>query len=505
MTPNELKALDINTARLSFRENEVSRFDLELTTKPKSFAAESFIRFCKNKSSVVGAIIIIALIFASIVGPLFVPYELSYNDNDYINMKPKGFIFGDGTYTLDGDAKTFLYWSAIGLAIKDTNGDAFKNGELSVSNDDDIINELSPIRSYVTYSAPDGSTRYKMKIDSYFRMGFKIVTLSQADYDALLAYQVETGEQVVYPMLPKPNQRSMNIWFAADSKNMPKLDKNGNLTEEYLRDGDGNVMFFYPSGNNGSQKLVRVLTYKYYVYKNGHVPVNILGTNNIGQDVFVRICGGVRTSLLLALAVFVVTFVLGAFIGAIEGFFGGWLDMLIERIKDVISGIPFVVLATLFQLTFVVTGKVSGVGSLLFAFVLTGWISNSSLLRTQFYRFKKQEYVLAAQTLGASDMRQIFKHIFPNSLGTVVTMCALDIPYTIVSEASLSYLGLVSLETTNTSSLGNMLSNGQGNLLSNPHLLLVPAIVLALLMICFNLFGNGLRDALNPTLRGSED
>ena len=129
----------------------------------------------------------------------------------------------------------------------------------------------------------------------------------------------------------------------------------------------------------------------------------------------------------------------------------------------------------------------------------------ASRVRMQFYRFKNSEYVLAARTLGASDFRIMFKHIFPNSLGTIVTGSILAIPGVIFSETSLSYLGIINLDSNTTTSIGAMLTGGQSLMSTYPHVVLFPAIVIALLMICFNLFGNGLRDAFNPSLRGTEE
>ena len=125
--------------------------------------------------------------------------------------------------------------------------------------------------------------------------------------------------------------------------------------------------------------------------------------------------------------------------------------------------------------------------------------------RMQFYRFKNQEYVLAARTLGANDRRIMFKHIFPNAIGTLVTSCVLVIPGMIFSETSLSYLGIINLESGNLTSVGTLLSKGQGYLMTYPHMIFPPAVFICLLMLSFNLFGNGLRDAFNPSLRGSEE
>ena len=188
--------------------------------------------------------------------------------------------------------------------------------------------------------------------------------------------------------------------------------------------------------------------------------------------------------------------------GAVEGYYGGYVDLILEFVSYVLSGIPFIVVSTLFQIH--LAAKVGPIPSLLFAFVMTGWIGTASLVRTQFYRFKNQEYVMAARTLGAKDSRVIWKHIFPNTLGTIITSSVLAIPGVIFSESMLSYLGIINLGSSITS-LGTLLSDASSLWTETPHLMLFPAAVISLLMICFNLFGNGLRDAFNPSLRGSED
>ena len=129
----------------------------------------------------------------------------------------------------------------------------------------------------------------------------------------------------------------------------------------------------------------------------------------------------------------------------------------------------------------------------------------ASSVRMQFYRFKNQEYILAARTLGASDARLMFKHIIPNAIGSIITGSILVIPSVIYSESNLTYLGIVNLDSSTMTSVGSMLSAGQPLLTTYPHVILFPALFISLLMISFNLFGNGLRDAFNPSLRGTED
>ena len=135
------------------------------------------------------------------------------------------------------------------------------------------------------------------------------------------------------------------------------------------------------------------------------------------------------------------------------------------------------------------------------AFCSRSWISTASLTRTQFYRFKGREYVLASRTLGASNKRLIFRHILPNALGTIITSVVLMIPGIIASEATFSFLHL---GIENRHSFGVFMSNNYQYLGKYPYLVIFPAIVMGLMMIMFNLFGNGLRDAFNPTLKGSD-
>ena len=174
-----------------------------------------------------------------------------------------------------------------------------------------------------------------------------------------------------------------------------------------------------------------------------------------------------------------------------------------ERFCDILGSVPTMIVITLLKYHM---GTSSQVLVLFITFFATGWIGMAGSTRMQFYRFKNQEYVLAARTLGASDSRIMFKHIFPNGLGTIVTSIALIIPSMIYSETSLSYLGIINLEAGNTTSVGTLIAAGQKSIMAGAGFVaLFPCMFLVLLMLSFNLFGNGLRDAFNPSLRGSED
>ena len=221
-----------------------------------------------------------------------------------------------------------------------------------------------------------------------------------------------------------------------------------------------------------------------------------MGTDKSGKDMLKMVFEGLRTSLLLGIITFGICFTIGLVWGSISGYFGGTVDLVMERISDILGYIPGIVLLTL-----IIIHLGSNFGSFLFSMCLTGWLGTAGLTRTQFYRFRGREYVLASRTLGASDARLITRHILPNGLGTIITASVLIIPSVVFSEANISYLGL---GLKNESSLGVILSDNQAELLTSPYLLIFPAVIIALLMISFNLFGNGLRDAINPSLKGED-
>ncbi|MBR5257425.1 MAG: ABC transporter permease [Clostridia bacterium] len=250
---------------------------------------------------------------------------------------------------------------------------------------------------------------------------------------------------------------------------------------------------------NSRTKKLNSVTGRGYNYRTmGYktMPKFLLGTDASGFDLFKRSFAGLRTSLILGLCTAAFCFAFGLVWGAVSGYFGGNVDLFMERFCEILGGVPWIVVMTL---------AILHLGNNFFTFFLalcmTGWMATAHRTRTQFYRFKGREYVLASRTLGSSDLRLIFKHILPNSMGTIITGSVLMIPSTIYSEATLAYLNL---GLQGVQSFGVMMSNNQQYLGLYPYLVIFPAVIMALMMVSFNLFGNGLRDAFNPSLKGSE-
>lgn len=249
--------------------------------------------------------------------------------------------------------------------------------------------------------------------------------------------------------------------------------------------------------------VIRCYSWRYREMGYTSMPVHLFGTDSAGRDMLKLVSRGLLYSLAIGVAVSAICFLFGLAWGSFSGYEGGVIDLAMERVVDILSYIPGMVMITLFVLNWGHTFWV-----FMLAMCVTGWIGTSALTRTQFYRFKRREYVLASRSLGASDARLIYRHILPNSLGTIITSSVLMVPSVIFSEASLSYLGL---GLQDVMSLGTIINNNQaaittvGSASDHSYLILFPIVLLALLLICFELFGQGLRDAVNPSLKGSDE
>ena len=489
--------------------------DEKIQTKSIGYFKDAWLRFVHDKSAVVAFILIVMTVIFAVVVPFISHYDVSFRSGYYKTVLPRNSWFADAGF-----------WDGGRVSVENQDSYDYLRS-IGVETGRKII-----MREYDDYFDANGIHYHKVRVDSYLRVGFAYMNLSAAEYETLMRYQDETGIQVIYPMQKTCNTDYLlanggaNFWYklqneALTTTGTPVLDENGAFIPNYITSdnpqkanytslriagdngGAGGDEWYVYAVKNQSGYRVRVDYYEYFRYIYGVAPSFLFGTNMYGQDILTCLAAGARLSFILAISVAVINFIIGVIYGSVEGYYGGAVDMVMERISDVLADVPFMVVATLFQLH--LAQKVGVLPSLLFAFVMTGWVGMASRVRMQFYRFKGQEYVLAARTLGASDRRLIFKHIFPNSLGTIVTGAVMTIPGVIFSESMLSYLHIVNLETSSLTSIGTMLSGGQGYLSTYPHIIMFPAIFLAILEISFNLFGNGLRDALNPSLRGADN
>ncbi len=218
------------------------------------------------------------------------------------------------------------------------------------------------------------------------------------------------------------------------------------------------------------------------------------GSDIYGRDIWTRTWSGARVSLIIAVAAAVIDMLIGMSYGLISGYFGGRVDMVMQRFVEIFNGIPRLVIVTLLLLILK-----PGMLTIIFALMLTEWIGMSRIARAEMLKLKEQEFVLASRTLGAGSFFIIFREVLPNIIGPIITQVMFSIPQAIFTEAFLSFVGLGI--PVPQCSLGSLISDGFNSLTTHSYQIFPPLIVMAVLMLSFNLVGDGLREALDPTLK----
>lgn len=218
------------------------------------------------------------------------------------------------------------------------------------------------------------------------------------------------------------------------------------------------------------------------------------GTDALGRDLFTRVWKGTQISLYIALLAAVIDMIIGVAYGAISGYYGGRLDNVMQRITEVLVGIPLMIVVILMILVLS-----PGIISITVALTITGWVGMARVVRAQVLKLKEQEFVLASKTLGNSNGKIISKHLLPNLAGVIIINTMFTIPNAIFFEAFLSFIGLGLQDPY--ASLGTLIDEGFKVLRLHPHEMIIPAVIISIIMVTFNMLADGLRDALDPKMR----
>jgi peptide/nickel transport system permease protein len=223
---------------------------------------------------------------------------------------------------------------------------------------------------------------------------------------------------------------------------------------------------------------------------------HLLGTDALGRDVLARVIFGARTSLGIAIAAATISAVLGAMLGFLSGFLGGKLDTVITRLVDILMAFPMVLLAII-----IITAMGSGILNLILAIVVSSLPRFVRLARSVALSIRESDFILASRSIGGNTWWQIVNHVVPNGIPLVIVLATARLGTVILTESSLSFLGLG--VPPGTPSWGTMISEGRQVLREAPWLSLAPGLAIMLVVLCFNMLGDGLRDLLDPQMRGS--
>jgi len=242
------------------------------------------------------------------------------------------------------------------------------------------------------------------------------------------------------------------------------------------------------------------------------LPEFLLGTDTLGRDVLSRVIYGSRVSMMVGFVPTVIIMVLGTFVGMVAGYYGGAWDNFLMRVTDIMYGFPdllFFIIALIALRDTWIGELMNGLFLLFFALAIVNWVGVARLVRGQVLSLKEKEFIEAARSIGVKDSRIMLRHLLPNVLGPIIVLSAFLIPTMIITEAILGYLGLGLKPATNPeaffiTSWGSLLLEGQTAINAQPFLLLAPAICVALVVVAFTFIGDGLRDALDPRMRGTQ-
>lgn len=432
------------------------------------------------------------------------PPNVSSNDEESFNYYEKlGEITTSGDFSFENNSNVE---GEVYFVFRSENPDVIRinNVEMSFAGGEVVYADGYKLSQFATISMKNYGGFWERENAVYTVASFKYYkyneiyfdyeqTLPSSEYEKLLNNNPGMRESIVYN---DPNDHSKG-WKFGDGNYLLKEVIRKTAPQE---------------GPNGEQ------FFSYIVVRNGklnsqysELPYFLFGTDGKGRDLFASVWASLRTSLVLGLIVSAINIIIGVIWGSISGYFGGKIDFGMERFVEVLSSFPGLTVLTILYLQYG-----AGFSLLLLYLTYSGWIGVAGLTRIQFYRYRGREYVLASRTLGASHGRLIFKHILPNSLGYIVTSVVLSVPSMILTEASLSFLGFglgegsvldLGIFKLSGLSLGILLYNGEQNMTvpGRFYMVMIPAIIIIIIMIAFNLFGNALRDAMNPSLRGNEE
>ena len=445
--------------------------DIQQLTRPSlSFWQDAWVRLKKNKRAMASLIIVVTLILFTLIGPLLWRVDPAVQDLDQISQ----FITFNKKAVI---TESQMMWEGITL------------DNFPAEPEDDPDELLASAKIEVVGSPTTQGVRLKWApVEGAF--GYVIYRNEKApdpDDLGIPVGETDAGNIVGYEDRLKLEARTYHYSIVA-TDGMDEAEthatlgvpvQQGIILEEAQRRGLGD-------------KIGETVT----------LEAHPLGTDYLGRDMLARLMYGARISMFIGIVAPILFVVFGTIYGGFAGFLGGMIDRYLMAFSDFVVALPFLLFMILFKISFGIGPGESGVVPMLIALVLLSWPSTSRLVRGQVMQQRGEGYIQAAQLLGAKSGYLILRHMIPNTMGVILVSLTFSVPTCIFTEAFLSFIGMGVAPPT--PSWGSMCNEGIKTMLSHPHELIFPAVMISITVLAFNLLGDGLRDALDPRMRSRE-
>ena len=456
---------------LSFAPVVVER-DVEVIARPSlSYWKDAWIRLKANRRALVSLYIIIALGVFTVVGPLFAP-DPSAQDLDQISSPP-------GADRRALIVAPYAPWS--GVTVNASRGDGPLAAPLSVA----LAGEATTQAVRIYWDPVPGAHGYRV---------YRNIAHPAPD-DAL-------GVPLADVLMPSrvSFEDRLDIEPREYFYSVVPLDRNGREAPVYATVGVNAVRVITADEavRRGLAESVSDLSIGDEVKLQWH----LLGTDYLGRDMLSRLMHGARVSLFIGIVAPFLFVLVGILYGSAAGFVGGRFDQLLMRFADFVVALPFLLFMILFRILFKIEGGDSGITPMLIAMVILSWPAAARLVRGQILQIREEGYVSASRLLGAKTPYLVLRHMIPNTMGVILVTITFAVPSAIFTEAFLSFIGMGVAPPT--PSWGSMCNEGIKTMLTHPHELVFPALVISITVLAFNLLGDGLRDALDARMRSQE-
>jgi len=428
-----------------------------------SYWSDAWIRLKGNKRTLFSLYLIVGLLAFTILGPVFWNVDPAFQDLDQVSQAP-------GTSRLAIIVNDYEPWNGESAISIDALRLVERATTMAVRLKWDTLPNASGYRVYRNIFPVGPEQAYGIPLVEYFDNTVLF-------FEDRLDLKPRRYYYSLVPMDDRGNLLDGYQSIAVDPIRVTTLDEarsKGLLTKEStLQVGDSINLSLHP-----------------------------LGTDYLGRDMLARLMEGARVSLFIGIGAPCLFILFGIFYGSVAGFIGGRVDQILMRFADFVVALPFLLFMILFKIAFGIGPGESGIFPMLVALVVLMWPATARLVRGQILQIREQGYIGASQLLGAKTNYLIFRHMLPNTLGVVLVTITFAIPSAIFIEAFLSFVGMGVAPPT--PSWGSMSNEGIKNMLTSPHELILPAILISVTVLAFNLLGDGLRDALDARLRNQE-